>query len=122
DVATHRIYIAFSTKNQDLDAADQPDSTKPLNDKDENGNPKVHHYQDTDLKNLDTAFWIIALDYRDGHEVARALVKASLYRANGKTVSFEAPFHRQHPALLLDHGVLYVAFGSIAGSEGFLEY
>jgi hypothetical protein len=40
----------------------------------------------------------------------------------GRTVRFEAPFHRQHPALLLDHGVLCVSFGSIAGSEGFLEY
>jgi hypothetical protein len=49
-------------------------------------------------------------------------VSASMYRPNGGTVRFEAPFHRQHPALLLDHGVLYVSFGSIAGSESFLEY
>jgi hypothetical protein len=116
DVSNHRIYIAFSTKNQKLDMADRPDSTKPLND------GKAHFYQDTDLKNLDTAFWVVALDYRNGKELARNLVSASTYRADGKTVSFEAPFHRQHPALLLDHGSLYVSFGSIAGSEGFLEY
>jgi outer membrane protein assembly factor BamB len=120
DVATHRMYIAFSTKNQDLDMADQPDSKKPKAGLNDAG--KAFTYQDTDLKNLDTAFWIVALDYRTGAEVARAYVNASLYRANGGKVSFEAPFHRQHPALLLDHGALYVAFGSIAGSEGFLEY
>jgi outer membrane protein assembly factor BamB len=116
DVATQRIYLAFSTKNQVADMADLPDSTKPGKD------GKAYTYQDTDLKNLDTAFWIVALDYRTGQEVARAFVNASLYRGNGQKVSFEAPFHRQHPALLLDHGALYVAFGSIAGSEGFLEY
>ncbi|WP_169337266.1 DUF3455 domain-containing protein [Rudaea cellulosilytica] len=116
DVANHRIYVAFSTKNQQLDAADRPDSTQPLND------GKAHFYQDTDLKNLDTAFWIVALDYRNGKELARTLVKASNYRSDGSTVSFEAPFQRQHPALLLDHGSLYIAFGSIAGSEGFLDY
>jgi hypothetical protein len=116
DVPNHRIYVAFSTKNQVLDMADLPDSTHPATD------GKAHTYQDTDLKNLDTAFWVVALDYRTGKELARNLVSASMYRANGGTVQFEAPFHRQHPALLLDHGVLYVAFGSIAGSEGFLEY
>jgi outer membrane protein assembly factor BamB len=116
DVPNHLIYVAFSTKNQAADIADQPDSTHPPAD------GKKHLYQDTDLKNLDTDFWIVALDYRTGHEVARTMVNSSMYRANGETVRFEAPFHRQHPALLLDHGVLYVAFGSIAGSEGFLEY
>lgn len=116
DVPNHRIYVSFATKNQKLDMADQPDSNHPLND------GKAHTYQDTDLKNLDVAFWIVALDYRTGKELARTLVSASAYRADGRTVSFEAPFQRQHPALLLDHGVLYVAFGSIAGSEGFLEY
>ncbi len=50
------------------------------------------------------------------------MVSASIYRANGGSVAFEAPFHRQHPALLLDHGSLYIAFGSIAGSEAFLDY
>jgi outer membrane protein assembly factor BamB len=116
DLPNHRIYIAFSTKNQQLDMADQPDSTHPPND------GKDHTYQDTDLKNLDTAFWLVALDYRSGKEVVRTLVSASNYRANGTIVSFEAPYQRQHPALLLDHGILYVAFGSIAGSEGFLDY
>ena len=117
DVPNHRIYVAFGTKNQERDAADLPDSTQPLND------GKAHTYWDTDLKNLDTAFWVVALDYRTGKELARTLVAASMYRANGETVRFEAPFHRQHPALLLDHGALYVSFGSIAaGSESWLEY
>jgi outer membrane protein assembly factor BamB len=116
DIPNHRIYVSFSTKNQPVDMADRPDRHDPPND------GKAHTYQDTDLKNLDTAFWIVALDYRTGKELVRTQVSASTYRANGATVSFEAPFHRQHPALLLDHGVLYVAFGSIAGSEGFLEY
>ncbi len=116
DAPNHLIYVAFGTKNQPVDIADQPDSTHPPSD------GKSHKYQDTDLKDLDLAFWIVALDYRTGKEVARTMVNASMYRANGETVSFEAPFHRQHPALLLDHGTLYVAFGSIAGSEGFLDY
>jgi outer membrane protein assembly factor BamB len=116
DAPNNRIYVAFGTKNQAIDAADQPDSTHPLND------GKSHTYQDTDLKNLDTAFWIVALDIRTGKELARTMVSTSMYRANGSSVAFEARFHRQHPALLLDHGALYVAFGSIAGSEVFLDY
>ena len=100
DVASHRVYIAFSTKNQPADFADRPDSTKPAND------GKAHTYQDTDLKSLDTAFWIVALDYRNGKELARTRISASTYRSNGRPLAFEAPFHRQHPALLLDHGAL----------------
>jgi outer membrane protein assembly factor BamB len=116
DVPNHRLYVVFDTKNQQLDAADQPNSLKPPND------GKAHTYEDTDLKNLDLAYWLVALDDRTGQEVARTLISASMYRGNGAPLPFEANFHRQHPALLLDHGVVYVAFGSIAGSEGFLEY
>jgi hypothetical protein len=46
DVTNNRIYVAFSTKNQLLDAADLPDSTHPSTD------GKKHTYQDTDLNNL----------------------------------------------------------------------
>jgi outer membrane protein assembly factor BamB len=119
DVPNHRIYVAFATMNQDVVQADGPDSAHPLPPK-PNGEP--NRYQDTDLKDLDLAFWIVALDYRTGKEVARTKVDSSMYRANGEAVTFEARFHRNHSALLLDHGALYVAFGSIAPNECFLNF
>ena len=122
DVSAHRMYVVFATKNQQFDTADLPDSTQPLPADWDKHHDKPPIYQDTDLKNLDIAFWVVALDYRNGNELARTLISASTYRANGDTVSFEAPFHRQHAALLLDHGTLYVAFGSNAGPESFLAY
>ncbi|SEI80991.1 DUF3455 domain-containing protein [Paraburkholderia diazotrophica] len=123
DAASNRIYVVFATKNQKLDTATDPDSTHPPPPRQaSDGTVTPPVFQDTDLKNLDVAFWLVALDTRTGKEVARTMIRAVTYRTNGQTVSFEGPFHRQHPALLLDHGSVYVAFGSIAGSEAYLEY
>lgn len=114
DLPTHRLFIVFSTKNQSADFADEPDSTHPPND------GRAHVYQDQ-LANLDTAFWLVCLDYRTGKELNRRQLSATLPRSDGSLVSFVPKFQRNHPALLLDHGTIYVGFGAIDVSE-WLDY
>jgi outer membrane protein assembly factor BamB len=64
DVTTHRIYVVFSTNNNtqlwDVAANEAAIAAR-----------------------LDSAFWLVALDYTNGNEVARTRIAASLYRNNG---------------------------------------
>jgi outer membrane protein assembly factor BamB len=113
DVASQKMYVLFSTKNQDKDESDAPDSTHPIN------HGKPHVYED-ELTNLDVAYWLVALDYRTGSELGRTQVTASLFRADGSTVSFLGKNQRNHAALLLDHGSVYVAF--CERGESFTNY
>ncbi len=98
DVTTHRIYVLFSTNNN-KPLWDQPANEAAL------------------AAQLNSAFWLVALDYTNGNEVARTRINASLYRNNGAPFSFDARFQRNHASLLLDHGTVYVAFCSIAPAE-----
>ncbi len=99
DRTAKRIYVVFSTNNKGYPLSEEPAKEAAL------------------VAQLDSAFWLVALDYTDGHEVARTRIAASLYRNNGEPVSFDARFERHHAALLLDHGTVYVAFCSIAPAE-----
>lgn len=102
DVTTHRLYVMFSTDNNN--------DPKKLSDDDSK--------EAAFATSLDSAFWLVALDYtNNGNEVARTRIAASLYRNNGDPFSFDARFQRNHASLLLDHGVVYVAFCSIAAAE-----
>ena len=98
DVTTHRLYVVFSTNNNN------PLSAGAAN-------------EAALAARLDSAFWLVALDYTNGTEVARTRIAASLYRNNGAPFSFDARFQRNHASLLLDHGIVYVAFCSIAPAE-----
>jgi outer membrane protein assembly factor BamB len=98
DVTTHRIYVVFSTNNNN-----------PLWD--------VAANEAALAARLDSSFWLVALDYTNGNEVARTRITASLYRNNGVPFSFDARFQRNHASLLMDHGIVYVAFGSVAPAE-----
>lgn len=98
DVTTHRIYVVFSTNNNNPLWADAANEAALA-------------------ARLDSAFWLVALDYTNGNEVARTRISASLYRNNGTPFAFDARFQRNHASLLMDHGMVYVAFGSIAPAE-----
>jgi outer membrane protein assembly factor BamB len=116
DVSTQRIYVLFSTANQEADGTAPfcPDSTHP--------DPKCPGppFEDQ-LAGLDVAYWLAALDYRNGSELQRVKVSASLTRSDGTRVDFVAKNQWDRPALLLDHGFLYLAFGS-RPAEGIIEY
>ncbi len=103
DVATRTIYILFSTKNQAIDTADTR-----------------QHWIDLD-RDLDVAYWLVALDIRSGAERGRVQIQASTKRSDGTSLTFDARHQVNHPSLLLDHGSLYLAFGSIS-EEGMCEY
>ncbi len=112
DVASHRMYVLFSTKNQSQATADCADHKHPT--------PGCVTYEDQ-LANLDVAFWLVALDYRDGTELKRVQVSASLTGTDGTKVNFQAKNQNNHVALLLDHGSLYIAFG-MRFREEIIEY
>jgi outer membrane protein assembly factor BamB len=115
DVATHRIYVLFSSENQSTDGTAPfcADSKHPPN-------PPCNVYEDQ-LVGLNVAYWLVALDYRNGNELLRVKVSASMTRSDGTPVTFVAKNQWDRPALLLDHGSLYLAFGA-RPAEGIIEY
>src|SRR5215510_1237173 len=112
DVPNHRLYILFSTKNQLQDGANCPDSTHP--------DSSCGTYEDQ-LGNLDVAYWLVALDYRDGSEKARVRVAASRFRTNGTLVNFVAKNQVDRPGVLLQQGSVYIAF-AMRFREEIIEY
>ena len=100
DVAANRMYVLFSTANKPFD-------------------PNALDYK---TPGMDIAFWLAALDLRDGHELVRRQVSAWVYADTGAKVNFIGKNQVAHPALLLDHGSLYIAFGSMAAAEADRAY
>ena len=49
------------------------------------------------LAGLDVAYWLVALNYRNGTELARVQVSASLPRSNGTAVNFDAKNQYDRP-------------------------
>ncbi len=93
DPVANRMYVLFRTGNKDAVKED---------------------YKTADV---DQAYWLVALDIRTGGELGRTRIAASIYQNDGTTIAFSAKTHTGHPALLLDRGSLYLAFGSRADSE-----
>lgn len=94
DVAANRMYLLFSAAKKPLDFG-TPDYRNP---------------------GVDLAYWLVALNLANRTEV-RTPVAAWVYRDTGKKLSFAANSQIAHPALLLDHGSLYIAFGAFAPAE-----
>jgi outer membrane protein assembly factor BamB len=103
DVSSHTMYVLFSTKNQSVDTADTRNGWISLD------------------QTLDVAYWLVALDIRSGSELRRMRIGAEIKRSDGTTLTFDSRHHVNHPSLLLDHGSIYLAFGSIF-AEGTCEY
>jgi outer membrane protein assembly factor BamB len=103
DESSATMYVLFSTKNQSVDSAETANAEMAL--------------QST----LDVAYWLVALDLKSGVELRRVQVSASSTRSDGSSVTFVAKDQVNHPALLLDGGALYLAFGS-RFLEGIVEY
>jgi len=125
DLQSWTIYVVFSTKNQMLDWA-QCASTATIDPSrcDVNNNPCAcanSIFENRDLAQLDVAYWLVALDMRTGNELRRTLVQSTVTRGDGSSLPFNAAKQINHPALLLDHGSIYIAFGSRA-IEGSAEY
>jgi hypothetical protein len=68
------------------------------------------------------AYWLVAIDLSTGTELRRKLLQGSVARPDGSTLSLDFTVHLGHPALLLDRGSIYIAFGSNPGWEWFTEY
>lgn len=122
DAASNRIYVLFSTKNQDLDQANCVITPTP-SDPNPSANAPYGNcwgYEDQ-LSSLDVAYWLIALDYRNGNEVARVRVSAEVHRSDGSVLNFVAKNEGDRTALLLDHGSVYVAF-RMRWNENVIEY
>ena len=71
---------------------------------------------------LDVRYWIAMLDLRSGDVLQVRQIIAVVKRSDGSQVGFLGKNHISHPGLLLDRGSVYVAFGSVAWSEGCIEY
>jgi hypothetical protein len=70
---------------------------------------------------VDVAFWVTTLDLATGAIKRRAKISAEARRPDGTTLPFLPRNHRSRPALLLDHGHLYLGFGA-RPKEGQIEY
>src|SRR5262249_18660889 len=132
DVPNHRLYVLFSTFSnppQQKIYADCPDSSQ-IDHRNCGSNPctcadpctcATSTFEDSDLRNLHVAYWLVALDYRDGTEIARAWVDASRFRTDGTPVNFVAKNQFDRPGLLLQQGSIYIAFGT-RPREDIIEY
>ena len=110
DLGRQVIYVLFGTIDQ------RPSTTKP---------PEYKFYWDYEkdfLSNSKVAYWLVALDLRTGAELRRTQLQANATRSDGSTLSFDPRFQLSHPALLLDHGSIYLAFGANPGIEWLAEY
>jgi hypothetical protein len=70
---------------------------------------------------VDVAFWMAALDLTTGAVKRQVKIAGQAPRPDGTTLTFLARNHRSRPALLLDRGHLYAAFGA-RSKEGLIEY
>jgi outer membrane protein assembly factor BamB len=90
DLATNTMYLVHSTRNVRRDTGKlSPDETA----------------------RLDVAFFLVALDIRDGKLLRTTKLEGSYPGSGGTAVPFEARNHWCRPALLLSRGSLYVACG-----------
>ncbi|HYT73397.1 MAG TPA: DUF3455 domain-containing protein [Vicinamibacterales bacterium] len=106
DLATNLIYVLFG-------------AATVFNDSHDPGIP------DFKFPGMDKSYWLVALDIRTLNEVGRTQVSGWVYTTQGKHRTFLPNMQVGHPALLLDHGSIYVAFGSDAGAEAdnaYLDY
>jgi hypothetical protein len=103
DLATNRMYVLFG-------------AATVFNDSPPPGIP------DFKFPGMDKAYWLAVLDIRTLNEIQRTQISGSVYTTEGKKRSFRANMQVGHPALLLDHGSVYVAFGSDAGAEADPDY
>jgi outer membrane protein assembly factor BamB len=104
DPIRHTMYIAYSTKNQVTNvvrANSQDRESKPAH--------------------LDAAFWLVALDVRNGRKLQATKITAATRRPDGSLLTFIPENHWNRPALLLTHNSLYVAFGPRRREE-LIEY
>jgi outer membrane protein assembly factor BamB len=110
DVAHNRMYVLFSTKDRDLE---QPSCKELYNEKRE---IRVKARKQSD--DLRVAYWLAMLDIRTGHLLQDPVpVTAKAKRRDGTYVDFVPKNQLDHAGLLLDHGSVYIAFGSVAHAE-----
>jgi hypothetical protein len=102
DVGANRMYVLFSIKNQFPEwwvCKDHPEQ----------------------VATLQVAYYLATLDLRSGDLLDEVgPIGATVYRADGQPVEFVAKNQMDHPALLLDRGYLYIAFGE--SGEGCPQY
>jgi hypothetical protein len=109
DSKSNTLYIVFSTENFGIDTSNlNPDQAKA----------KVLSL----LPTFNVAYWLVALNLGTGRELRRTQLQGTAAVTNGSTQSLDLRWQLNHPALLLDHGSIYVGFGSNPGWEWFTDY
>jgi outer membrane protein assembly factor BamB len=107
DLANERIFVLFSTMWLSGDPSNcSTDQCRALVD---------------EFSSSHAAYWLVAIDLRDGHELDRVQVEPSISTGESN-LTFNPLGQLDHPGLLLDHGYVYVAFGADAGLEGQVPY
>ncbi len=74
------------------------------------------------LAQMNVAYWLVALDLSTGKELRRVQVSALIAPTLHTRLSFDPRVQLSHTALLLDHGSIYLGFGSNAAWEGLTVY
>src|SRR5262249_8063921 len=68
-------------------------------------------------------YWLAKLEIKTGRVVQKVAISGSIVQSDGVSqVDFAARDESDHPALLLDHGSVYVGFGAVAYIEGSHKY
>jgi outer membrane protein assembly factor BamB len=121
DPDARRMYVVFSSRREVPGAlgavagclASSPDTPEARRQCDLAGYRKT---------NAEVVYWLAALNIDNGAIVRRIPITASARRADGGMLLFRPTDQMDHAALLLDHGMLYVSFGSWASFEGLVGY
>jgi outer membrane protein assembly factor BamB len=73
-------------------------------------------------ENNEVQYWVAMLDLRNGNLLSSVEIKGGAQGNGGRIAQFSPRDQRGKPALLLDHDMLYVAFGSLAEYEGLDDF
>jgi len=119
DPQRRRLYVLFATKRDDPDATDCFHTGNGPADFRTIAECDFIHYRKT---HGDMAYWLAMLDLNTGQILRTVHVEASRRRSDGVMVQFDAQAQLSHPALLLDHDSVYIAFGSVAYLEAAPTY
>ena len=119
DAGANTMYVLFSNRlDLGIPAGCEGNGGQPVS-------PDLCRYYQHLVSEADIHYWLVTLDIRDGRELAppvRVGVGARARKSDGTWLEFDDRQQLDRPALLLDHGSIYIAFGADAGIEGYSHY
>lgn len=113
DFSSRRMYLIYSTKNERVESS-CPSADKWCKDHDQ-------VVEESALAGLNVAFWLAAIDIRNGQIVGHVRITGDVARDSGGALRFLERDHINRAGLLLEGDSVYIAFAA-RQNEDFHEY